>query len=316
MPLESLLELVETLHERIDKHGAALRQSEALTRYALIDPLLRELGWDTEDPALVMPEYRLGRGYADYALLKDGKPMIMVEAKKLGTPLQDAASQGIGYCIEDGIAYFAVTDGRQWEIYETHKMARIAEKLTVQFDLTVSATETCLRALALWRSSAVRGGLISAPQNIVHANVREHNSNEQYPSTPILPADEPGAVWTPLTEFRPESGDPSTVEILFPDSSTVQLEQWQWYRVTTETVRWLYESGRFSIDDCRVQRGSRYVVSDYPSHPNGNDFTAQKEIGPFFIESNYSSIYLVMNAQLIIEHAGLDPSRFKMRVSS
>ena len=113
MPLESLLELVETLRGRIDEHGAALRLSEALTRAALIDPLLRELGWDTEDPALVMPEYRLGRGYADYALLNDGRPLIMVEAKKLGTPLQDAASQGIGYCIEDGIGYFAVTDGQQ-----------------------------------------------------------------------------------------------------------------------------------------------------------------------------------------------------------
>ena len=56
MPLESLLGLVETLRSRIDEHGNALRQSEALTRYTLIDPLLRELGWDTDDPALVMPE--------------------------------------------------------------------------------------------------------------------------------------------------------------------------------------------------------------------------------------------------------------------
>ena len=29
MPLESLLELVETLRKRIDEHGAALRQSES-----------------------------------------------------------------------------------------------------------------------------------------------------------------------------------------------------------------------------------------------------------------------------------------------
>ena len=37
----------------------ALRQSEMQTRYALIDPLLRELGWDTENPALVRPEYKV-----------------------------------------------------------------------------------------------------------------------------------------------------------------------------------------------------------------------------------------------------------------
>ena len=52
MPLDSLRLLVELLKERIQGHGAALRGSEALTRYALIDPLLRELGWDTANPVL------------------------------------------------------------------------------------------------------------------------------------------------------------------------------------------------------------------------------------------------------------------------
>ena len=69
MPLESLLELVETLGDRIDRHGPALKQSEALTRYALIDPLLRELGWDTSDPWMVMPEYRVRIFRADYRYL-------------------------------------------------------------------------------------------------------------------------------------------------------------------------------------------------------------------------------------------------------
>ena len=44
MLLEGLLQLVETLRERIGTHRSSLSQSEALTRYALIDPLLRELG--------------------------------------------------------------------------------------------------------------------------------------------------------------------------------------------------------------------------------------------------------------------------------
>ena len=61
MPLESLLTLVEKLRERIDDHAPLLRQNEALTRYTLIDPLLRELGWDTENPTLVIPEYKSWR---------------------------------------------------------------------------------------------------------------------------------------------------------------------------------------------------------------------------------------------------------------
>ena len=57
----------------MEEHGSELRQSEALTfRYALIDPLLRELGWDTTDPALVIPEYQSGNGRADYALIVSG----------------------------------------------------------------------------------------------------------------------------------------------------------------------------------------------------------------------------------------------------
>ena len=53
MDLDELRDLIETLQQRIEKHGSALQASEALTRYALIDPLLRTLGWDTGDPSQV-----------------------------------------------------------------------------------------------------------------------------------------------------------------------------------------------------------------------------------------------------------------------
>ena len=68
MVLEELHELIETLQGRIAEHGSALQQSEALTRYGLIDPLLRGLGWDTGDPSQVLVEYRSDAGQADYAL--------------------------------------------------------------------------------------------------------------------------------------------------------------------------------------------------------------------------------------------------------
>ena len=62
MVLDDLHELIETLQTRIDQHASALQQSEALTRYALIDPLLRALGWDTGDPSQVLVEYRSSVG--------------------------------------------------------------------------------------------------------------------------------------------------------------------------------------------------------------------------------------------------------------
>ena len=136
MLLDELYQTIEKLNGRMETHRDKLSQSEALTRNALVDPLLRSLGWDTEDPALVMPEYKLGSGFADYALLSDGKPVIVIEAKKLGLPLDDAASQGIHYCVNDGIKYFAVTDGRKWDVYETHRPVPLFDKKIVSFDTT------------------------------------------------------------------------------------------------------------------------------------------------------------------------------------
>lgn len=168
MPLENLLTLIKKLRERIDCHGDALRQSEALTRYTLIDPLLRELGWDTEDPDVVMPEYSSGSGRVDYALCKNGKSVIMLEAKKLDTPLNDAIGQGIQYCLVEGTGYFAVTDGRNWEIYETHKPVPIDDKRIVQFDLKdPSAADACLKALALWRPSVISGQVIGGETPVI-----------------------------------------------------------------------------------------------------------------------------------------------------
>lgn len=334
MPLESLLELVETLRERIDEHGAALGQSEALTRAALIDPLLRELGWDTEDPAMVMPEYRLGRGYADYALLSNGRPMIMVEAKKLGTPLQDAASQGIGYCIEDGIGHFAVTDGRQWEIYETHKMAPISEKLTVQFNIEQSPPNTCLRAMALWRPAVEQGSVMAAETPLVGLDAVERDAAEpivppihdteptpqgryatQRPPATVSQSGETGQEWVPLSDLSPQGGDAPPVEIQFPDNSRVVLGRWN--LIMVESTRWLYTNNYLNATNCRIQRATRYLVSDAPIHPNGKEFTMPSDIGgSLYVEINYSGFNHVKNAQIIIEHADQDPAQFRVRLST
>ena len=149
---------MEKLRERIDVHGQALRQNEALTRYTLIDPLLRELGWDTEDPALVIPEYTGLGGSADYALFNGDKPLMIVEAKKLDTSLRDekVLIQGLAYCQKQGTRYLSVTDGRRWEIYEPHRggAVPIDKKRIVEFDLkNGSAAEVCSKALALRRSN-------------------------------------------------------------------------------------------------------------------------------------------------------------------
>ncbi len=341
MLLESLHDLVKTLIRRIDEHGAALRQSEALTRYALIDPLLRELGWDTEDPAMVMPEYRSSAGSADYALLSDGKPVMMVEAKKLGTPPQDAVSQVINYCLMEGVDYFAVTDGRQWEIYETHRRGNLDEKRITQINLTHSPEETCLKALALW-CPAVRANNVSPGHPpIVDAIIPEVQPtptpvDSSIPTSVVTPTPvympTPTPVYPPaptpklepapeaeglvsLTEVIVEKGLKPPTEIVFPNQDRANIRYWS--DLPVAVIRWLLSEGRIDASRCPVRgAGRRYIVNTTPTHPNGSEFSQPRYIEEgLYYEAHYSAPYHVRNAQAIIAHVGLDPAQFEVPFS-
>ena len=69
--LKPLVDAIETVKRRITEHGTSLRENEIRTRAALIDPILKALGWDVSDPDLVMPESPMGSGRVDYALRAD-----------------------------------------------------------------------------------------------------------------------------------------------------------------------------------------------------------------------------------------------------
>ena len=329
MPLESLLELVKTLSDRIDEHGPALRQSEALTRYALIDPLLRELGWDTSDPDMVIPEYRSGNGRADYALMNDGSPAMMVEAKSLGTPLQDSVlAQGINYCLMEGTSYFSVTDGRLWEIYETHKPVPIDEKRIVRFDLTDNPTQVCLKALALWRPS-VESGYIDVGQNPIAGLPQNQPKAQQIQPAPIeepviQPTPDTLAVdrtdWQPLSEVNlPKGYSPSEILIQFPfpDKTTVKAKNRN--SILMEVTRWLVNQNHLGPSHCPVQlpqASSRHLIHTEPIHPSGRQFSTQsKKVGPLYIETQQQTETIIKITCHIIKTAGQDPSKFKVRIS-
>ena len=303
MPLDDLFTLIHELRERIDAHGAALRQSEALTRYALIDPLLRALGWNTADPALVVPEYRSGSSSADYALLDNGKPLMMVEAKKLDTPLRDVVGQGIQYCLIQGTAHFSVTDGRRWEIYETHRPVPIDDKRIASFDLKEQdPAEAALHALALWRPGVQAGHVTPGhPPVIVPPVVR-----------PDPPPPPPGE-WQPLSDLNPQPGSAPPTAIRFPDNSTTSAKAWN--SVLVETVRWLINGNHLNTAHCPIGVGSgrRYTVAATPVHSNGHQFVRGVQVGPLHVETNLSGMACVKSARHIVEHVGKVPSEFQVR---
>ena len=126
MVLGELVGCIELLQERIRSHRDTLQENETRTRMALIDPLLRALGWDVFDPEVVTPEYKAGGGRADYALLRaDGQPAATVEAKKLGETLSSHRMQMLNYANASGIEYAGLTDGDHWELYSVFRAGSV-----------------------------------------------------------------------------------------------------------------------------------------------------------------------------------------------
>ncbi|MEM4667194.1 MAG: type I restriction endonuclease [Thermofilum sp.] len=150
--LDNLLETFKKLRERIDRYRNLLEKNEMLTRYVLIDPLLRALGWDTENPEHVRPEERQEAGVPDYVLYVGEEKIIAIEAKSLGTSLDEKQiiELGFKYGWQNKIPYFIITNGDRWDIYDLREPGgkRVASASISKED----PGGVVLKLLPLWRS--------------------------------------------------------------------------------------------------------------------------------------------------------------------
>ena len=91
---------------------------EARVKQAIILPILRGLGWNTDNPDEVWPEYSVKERWVDYALLTGTTAKVFIEAKKGGEPLERHDSQLLDYaCKHDGVEIAALTNGVTWWFY-------------------------------------------------------------------------------------------------------------------------------------------------------------------------------------------------------
>lgn len=105
---------------------APVNNHESSTRYIVIDPILRALGWDLSNPTECVVEYEVARRgnhpatRVDY-VLKDatGEPAIVIEAKRIDVESDDerALDQMDRYLQDIPTAKVAVvTNGQYWDI--------------------------------------------------------------------------------------------------------------------------------------------------------------------------------------------------------
>ncbi len=314
MGLDDIVGCIELLQQRMQAHGTVLREYETRTRMALIDPLLDALGWDTDDPSAVIPEYKESDGWADYALLRpDGHPAAVIEAKKLGTVL-DAKSrrQMLNYANESGIEYAGLTDGNNWELYKVFQPGPLEKRQILEVSIvSARAHESALRLLVLWRPNLASGEPVPAGEPIL--GVRKDPQPAAVTNVPPPRPQEPG--WLALSGYNPSAGTLCPETIRFWDGKQQKLKYWN--QVLTSVVEKLYRDGRLTVEDLPIGWSPKvHSVHTEPVHPTGNEFGKTKHIDgtPLFVNVNLNAWQVRNNTKKLLEYCKMDPSEVYLQV--
>jgi hypothetical protein len=119
------MDFIDKLRElalRIPKQLPHLSTEEA-TKTALVMPFISALGYSVFDPTEVVPEFTADVGTkkgekVDYAILRDGKPIILFECKWSGSNLDEAhASQLYRYFATTPARFGVLTNGVQYRFF-------------------------------------------------------------------------------------------------------------------------------------------------------------------------------------------------------
>ena len=133
--------IIETLSERVFQQVAHLDTEEA-TKHALVLPFIQALGYDVFNPQEVVPEFNADYGMkqgekVDYAIMMDNTPVILMECKKVGDPLDSRKASQLGRYFNMTPARIGIlTDGITYKFYsDIDSPNQMDETPFLEFDL-------------------------------------------------------------------------------------------------------------------------------------------------------------------------------------
>ena len=110
----SLEEKIGSLAERIRRLRGRTPANEENAKIHVILPILRELGWPSDDPDRVAFEHRTGGGRIDIALHIGRRLVAFIEAKAPGKRLDNHVEQVLNYAFYEGVDLCVLTTGIEW----------------------------------------------------------------------------------------------------------------------------------------------------------------------------------------------------------
>jgi len=167
-----LIDKINEMAARIPKQIEHISTEEA-TKNALVMPFINALGFNVFDPTEVVPEFTADVGTkkgekVDYAIVRDGKPILLFEVKCTGTDLNNVhASQLYRYFSVTEARFGILTDGVIYRFYsDLDAPNKMDEKPFFVFDLTDYNESQVAELKKFTKSSFDVGDILSAASEL------------------------------------------------------------------------------------------------------------------------------------------------------
>ncbi len=341
--METIFEAVQRVRRRIQEHRAFYQSNEMATRTQIIEPILRSLGWDTEDPNKVLPHLTTDEGIPDYTLLLDGKKVLIVEAKNMSTNMENkqALKQLAKYCFAEGVKFGLLTNGVIWILFRAFEEGTtIAERIIWKVDIVADDIKTVAKNLKTISSAKIKDidallekskildeiwalltknedwlvnlfspavlSIISEKYPVHDFDIDEVRSLVRYRIKDIFFHENKGEE---KRGDRPHQVGQKGLIIIGKDRYPINYS----YEILVKTAEWLISKGKLRKTDCPIPTGpKRYLVNTERIHKDGSKFRAPKRLSNgLFIETHCNTEDAIAYAKRLVRHFGFREDVFK-----
>ena len=339
-------ETLEKLVERIKKHRSLYEQNEMAVRDQIVNPILRSLGWNPEDPEEVQPNISTEEGVPDYSLIKNGNKVLFIEVKRLSVDVEqkDVIRQLANYCFGEGMKYGVLTNGAIWMLFRAFQEGTtITERIVWKTDIeSDESTATIMRLNTISKENIEKienlikklqtldeiwQSLVDEPEEMIKGliPVFERLIKEGYPGIHEFESTE---IEDFLKERIKELITPAEgLEVVPPEQPTWRTHPRKMnvgsdtyeirnsYEILINTAEWLINKGKLKKSDCPVPTGhKRHLINIEPKHRYGDNFRAPKKLSNgLYIEVNYSTAGCINTARRLLEKFGYQADTLKVQ---
>lgn len=304
-PIAAIYQVLQHVQAVAQADANIFRKNEAATRAALIDPVLRALGWDTANVQMVEPEKTLSNELRIDYLLNDptGQPWVVIEAKCLGSSLDKYGYVGkiLGYALTLNVHTVCITDGITWHLH-THLQHGKSEPVVfslLETDLLPAANE-----LIRWLDAAQAGHGIPPIGNLIES-VTEVASSQLGKKAEVQririkalkeKSDSVSAYFTDLTQLNSTSIQPGQKpkQLRLPNGTIKPIAIWK--DILLEVCYLVLSTNSNLVLPFPDKAGKKRFLFSFTKPEGGSSTLTSYQGRPAFILTHYSAADCIANA--------------------